>query len=41
MKYMIIGLIAFATMAAACPYDLTSAEPSALSGLFSLLTGEG
>ncbi len=41
MKYMIVGLIAFATLAAACPYDLTSDEPSALAGLFSLLTGAG
>lgn len=39
MKYMIVGLIGFALLAVACPYDLASTEPSALAGLFSLLTG--
>ena len=39
MKYLIVGLIGFATLALACPYDLSSTEPSALTGLFALITG--
>ncbi|MBA8841389.1 hypothetical protein [Ochrobactrum sp. RH2CCR150] len=39
MKIFIITVLAFATLAAACPYDLTSQEPSPLAGLLAMTVG--
>jgi hypothetical protein len=41
MKYAMAGLVLLAMLAAACPYDVTSGEPSALTGLLRLLFGFG
>ncbi|MBB4096424.1 MULTISPECIES: hypothetical protein [Brucella/Ochrobactrum group] len=41
MKIFIIAVMAFATLATACPYDLTSQEPSPLTGLLALTAGPG
>ncbi|MFK3668421.1 hypothetical protein ACI2JN_24615 [Ochrobactrum teleogrylli] len=39
MKIFIIAVMAFATLATACPYDLTSQEPSPLTGLLTMTAG--
>jgi hypothetical protein len=39
MKIFIIAAMAFATLAAACPYDLTSQEPSPLAGMLAMTAG--
>lgn len=39
MKMFIIAVMAFATLATACPYDLTSQEPSPLTGLLAMTAG--
>ncbi|WP_262299542.1 hypothetical protein [Microvirga sesbaniae] len=39
MKRIIAGMLALGILAVPCAYDISSAEPSPLAGLFAMSTG--
>ena len=41
LKWIIVGMLAFAVFAAPCTYDAFSQEPSPLAGVFAMLAASG